>query len=142
MVKTHNVLVKISNKSGFDMTYKDDWYDSGRVADGFSWPKSISNDDHQDVLNYERDYSLFGCSGYVTYGMGGVNVTIAFSNPSVGSNKLGVGTDGKGVWDDMDNHDYDPFVVQITVGDVRLNFNCKCTGGSTNTATVDITPAL
>ena len=121
MVKVHNVLVKISNKSGFDMTYKDDLYDSGRVANGYSWPKSIPNGDHQDVLSYEKDNSWAGCSGYVTYDMGGVDVTVAFSNPSSGSNKLGVGTNGKGVWDGMNNHDYEPFVVQITVDGVRLN---------------------
>lgn len=141
MVKIHNNLVKIYNNSGFDMTYKEEWYDSGRVADGFSWPKSISNGDHREVLNYERDWSLAGCSGYVTYEMGGHQVTIAFSNPSVGVNKLGVGTNGKGVWDDMGDHDYKPFVVQITVNGVRLNFNCKCTGSTTNTATVDISRA-
>ena len=73
--------------------------------------------------------------------MGDHQVTIAFSNPVVGVNKLSVGTNCKGVWDDMDNHDYNPFVVQITVNSMRLNFNCKCTGSTTNTATVDISRA-
>ena len=141
MVKTHNVLVKIYNNSGVVMTYNAKWYDSGRVADGFSWPKSISNGNHATVLNYERDWSLAGCSGYVTYAMGGDQVTIAFSNPAAGSNKLGVGTNGKGVWDDMSNHDYSPFVVQITINSMKLNFNCKCIGGTTNTASVDISRA-
>ena len=141
MVKDHNVKLEINNKSGFNMTYKADWYDSGRLADDYSWPKSISNGDHATILSYEKDWSWAGCSGYVTYSMGGDAVTIAFSNPSSGANKLGVGTDGKGVWDDMGNHDYKPFVVQITINDVRLNFNCKCTGGSTNNATVDISAA-
>ena len=109
------------------MTYKSDWYDSGRLADDFSWPKSIPNEDHETILSYEKDWSWAGCSGYVTYEMGGVQVTIAFSNPSVGSNKLGVGTNGKGVWDDMDDQDYKQFVVPITINGETLNFNCKCT---------------
>lgn len=141
MVKDHNVKLEIRNNSGFDMTYKGDWYDSGRLADTYSWPKSIPSGDHATILSYESDWSAAGCSGYVTYAMGGEQVTIAFSNPSVGTNKLGVGTNGKGVWDHMGDHDYQPFVVQITINGARLNFNCKCTGSSTNTATVDISRA-
>ena len=67
MVKIHNNLVKIHNTSGVTMTYQSQWYDSGRVADGFSWPDKINNGSDATVLNYERDWSLAGCSGYVTY---------------------------------------------------------------------------
>jgi hypothetical protein len=34
------------------------------------------------------------------------NMTIAFSNPAAGTNKLGLGKGGKAVWDNMGNHDY------------------------------------
>ena len=142
MVKEHNCLVKISNgPNSSDMTYVEYWYDSGRVADGFSWPKIIKPDDERDVLNYERDGSWAGCSGYVTYNMFGTDITIAFSNPSVGSNKLGVGTGGKQVWDNMESHDYQEFTVDIDAsnGKTILHFDCKCTGGTTNTCTVKIT---
>ena len=38
---------------------------------------------------------MAGCSGYVQYSMSGVILTIGFSNPSVGNNKVGVGFSGK-----------------------------------------------
>ena len=77
---------------------------------------------------------MAGCSGYVTYAMGGTEVTIAFSNPSAGRNKFGVGITGKEVSD----HGYDSFVVLLTVADKKLLFRCKCTGSSTNECTVNI----
>ena len=43
MVKEHNVLVEIKNKSGIPMTLGGTWYDSGRTADGFSWPQTIDD---------------------------------------------------------------------------------------------------
>ena len=46
--------------------------------------------------------------------MDGTEVTLAFSNPLVGCNKLGAGVNGKGVWDDMDKHSYTLFVEKIT----------------------------
>lgn len=125
------------------MTYVEDWYVHGRLADGFSWAKTIKpgHEELNGVLSYERDGSWVGCSGYVTYKLFDTDITIAFSNPSVGTNKLGVGTGGKTVWDDMTSHDYNPFTVNIDLGNgkVNLKFNCRCTSGSTNICTVDIT---
>ena len=98
-MKIHCVLLKIQNSSGIEMTYKSDWYHRGRLADGFEWPGTIGGNDHTEVLNYERDLSLAGCSGYVTYIIGSAEVTIAFSNPVVDYSTLGVGTNGHQVWD-------------------------------------------
>ena len=122
------------------MCFLRDWYDSGRIADGYSWPKIIADRSHEDVLNYEKDWSMAGCSGYVTFEMGGTEVTIAFSNPSAGRNKFGVGITGKNVWDEMSDHGYDSFDVLLTVADKKLLFRCKCTSSSTNTCTVNIEP--
>ena len=36
MVKTHNVKLNIKNLTNYDMTYADEWFDTGCVADGFS----------------------------------------------------------------------------------------------------------
>ena len=63
----HNVKLSIKNRSGFTTTYAGDWFDSGRLADDYNWPGTISNDDHQEILCYERDWSAAGCSGYVQY---------------------------------------------------------------------------
>ena len=141
MVKSHNCLVTISNgQNSSDMTFVKDWYDSGRLADGYSWPTTIKPGDESKVLSYEKDWSWAGCSGYVTYSMFDTDITIAFSNPSAGSNKLGVGTDGKKVWDDMSDHSYNNFTINIDAssGEAKLQFDCKCTEGSTNNCTVNI----
>ena len=88
---------------------------------------------------YERDGSLAGCSGYVTYDLFGTDITIAFSNPAVGNNTLGVGTTGKSVWEDMDCLNYGPFEVNITLHDkTELVVESQCTGGATNLCTVKI----
>ena len=140
MVKRHNCRVHISNNSKSKMTYVKDWYDSGRLADSYFWKQIIEPGDTIDILNYEKDWSFAGCSGYVTYEMLGREITIAFSNPSSGSNKLGVGTSGKSVWDNMESHGYHEFPVNIDVSNGNtLMFTCQCTGGTTNSCDVKVT---
>ena len=121
-----------------DMRFHRSWFNNGRVADGFDWPHVIKNGDHSDILCYERDFSLFGCSGLVTFEMDNTEVTIAFSNPVIGFSKLGVGTTGNSVWDDMTDHDYRSFNVNLEVSGRRLIVHCKCTGGGTNICTIEI----
>ena len=97
MVKGHNYLVEITNDTPFLMTYRRDWYDCVRVADGFSWPRVIEANGSGKVLSYEKDWAtMIGCSGYVTYDINNTEVTIAFENPCTGANKLGVGTGEEG----------------------------------------------
>ena len=143
MVKTHNVKLDVKNLTSYDMAYADEWFDTGRVADGFSWPEVISFNKPGVILCYESDGSLEGCSGLVTYRMGGSEVTIAFSNPVIGTNKLGIGTGGKGVWYEMENHNYAPFRVNITLANKRdVSFECSCTGGTMNTCTITARPLV
>ena len=112
----------------------DDWFHEGRLADGYNWESIPAGRDNK-TLCYEKDWSLAGCSGYVQFEMNGTKITIAFSNPASGTNKLSVGTS---VWDDMESHDYAPFDVDIAVGGSTLRCHCKCTGGTTNEATINI----
>lgn len=140
MVKEHSVRLSVENRSGFAMIYKGDWYDSGRLADSYEWPQNVADGGNMDVLSYERDWALTGCSGYTSYDINGTIITFAFSNPLVGTNKLGVGVGGITVWEAMSNHDYNQFTVGIPVGSVTLLFVCKCTGSTTNHATVNIYP--
>ena len=142
MVKSHNCLIKIKNNSGMDMNFQEHYFYTGRIADGFEFPLVIRDGNDTNVLCYERNYALIaGCSAYVTYKMGTSDITIAFSNPLVGWNKLGVGVDGSTVWDEMNDHDYKSFNVFLSVSDRQLVFRCKCTGGPTNTCTVEIESA-
>lgn len=135
MVKSYNCLVKINNETKSDMTYVEAWYNSGRVADCFYWPEIIKAGQDITILSYEKDYSLAGCSGYVTYKMFGTDITISFSNAVFESNKVGVGTGGKRVWDDMTTHDYSKFTVKID----SLQFDCRCTPSTTNMCEVKVT---
>ena len=67
--------------------------------------------------------------------------TFAFSNPVAKHNKLGVGIEtGIKVWENMDSHLYEDFLITLAVNSGRtgLNFKCKCTEGHTNVATVEI----
>ena len=138
MVKSHNCLLKIKNNSGMDMRFYRSWFDTFQVADGFDWPHVIRNGDHSEILCYERDFSLAGCSGLVTFEINTTEVTIAFSNPVIGYSKLGVGTTGLSVWDDMTDHDYRNFNVNLNVPGRRLIVHCRCIGGGTNICTVEI----
>ena len=141
MVKSHNCLVKINNETKSDMTFVGDWYEHGRLGDGFPWPAVIKPGKEASVLSYELDWSWAGCSGYVTYKIFNTDITIAFSNPTVGNNKLGVGTGGKSVWDHMSSNDYERFTLKIESSDGQaiMQFDCQCTDGVTNTCTVDVT---
>ena len=141
MVKEHNCIIRISNGTKSVFNYVRDWYDSGRLADGYSWPNEIQPSHETNILSYEKDWSWAGCSGYVTYRMYDTEITFAFSNPASGTNKLGVGTGGKSVWDNMENHDYNQFTVKVDAsgGKAILQFDCHCTGGSTNICTVNAT---
>ena len=138
MLRTHSCLVEIQNKTMFPMTYVRDWYGSGQVADECAWT-DVSPDDHLIVNNYERDGSLAGCSGYVTYQVCGTEFSIAFSNPVWGPNKLGVGPDGETTWEDMSNHNYEPFLEDVDLDNgVNLRCICQCTGGDVNNCTVQV----
>ena len=145
MVKEHNIRLVIENYSEVDMHFKSDWFDSGRLADSYNWPTKVAHGGKLDVLCYERDWAWTGCSGSVDYQMNDTLVTFAFSNPLVGTNKLGVGDTGRKVWDNMTNHDYSPFTIDIIIdrgnGSIPLTFECRCTEGTTNSATVKITRA-
>ena len=121
------------------MKYLGCWYGTGRLADTDEWPRRIPSGDEITILSYESDFSLAGCSGYVEYEIYETAVTFAFSNPPLVWNKLGVGIGGMSVWEDMDNHDYQSFVVSIPVASgKKLQFDCKCTPGLNNDATVEI----
>lgn len=91
MVKSHTVKLHIKNETPFLLTYVTHWFDSGRVADNFEWPKAIKPQGEQTIVCYERNWSMAGCSGFVQYMMNGNTLTVGFSNPSVGDNKVGVG---------------------------------------------------
>ena len=140
MGKKHSVILTITNKSGHNMTYTTDWFYSGRVSNGFNWPQRIPNGAVDvKVPCYERDGSMAGCSGYVTYDLFGTDITIAFSNPAVGNNTLGVGTTGKSMWEEKGCQNYGPFEVNITLHDgTKLLVRCDCSGGETNLCNVQI----
>ena len=119
------------------MVYKEDKYVHGEIAPSSRKWMDVKNNDVGDFLSQECDFSLLGCSGYVKYRIGDEMVTIAFSNPQVGVNKLNVGNGGEEVWQSMDNQDYDKFERSINVtSEIKLTFDCQCTPCETNVCVI------
>jgi len=138
MPKSHTIKLNIKNDTTSPMLYHSNWFDSGRVANNFEFPKIIKKGENHTVVCYERDWALSGCSGYAQYTINGNIVTIAFSNPSAGSNKVGAGIadNGKTIWEKISSHDYQDFQVDMKVGTMPMIVHCKCSGGDTNDAKV------
>ena len=55
MVKIHNNKLVIANNTMVPLTFLKEWFDSGRVADGFKWPSVISPGAKETVLCYESE---------------------------------------------------------------------------------------
>ncbi|MES2486184.1 MAG: hypothetical protein V4581_09610 [Bacteroidota bacterium] len=103
MSKIHVVQVTITNNTDSVFEYVNDWFDSGRVADGNSWPKKINPGQTVGITCYEKDWSMAGCSGWAQYKTNGAPVFFAFSNPTAGSNGIDIGN-STSVWDHMSGH--------------------------------------
>ncbi|MCF1432006.1 MAG: hypothetical protein LPD71_12490 [Shewanella sp.] len=104
LVKTHKIILSITNNTGSELSNPFAWFDSGRLGDGWSWPTKIpGNGAETKVELYEKDNSSTGCSGWVRYNWLLGTIVFAFSNPYYGTNKVGVGVDGMSVWKNMCN---------------------------------------
>lgn len=135
---SHVIELTINNNTDLDLTYQSDWFDSGSLSAGSSFPKTIAAGASATIKMQDKASTAKGCSGYVNYLADGGDVTFGYSNPSIGTNKLGVGNSGKGVWDDMGSHDYKPFTEKFSIGSRVCTANCICTGGETNQASVTL----
>lgn len=133
----HQIKLTIKNDTKYPLTNPQTWFDSGGVDKGFYF--SDVNPGKELVILMSRGILPTGCSGYVTYSFNGGFLTIAFSNPKVGSNKLGCGNSGKEVWHKMSSHDYKSFVQEFVINGVTVVANESCTGGSLNQAVVQLT---
>lgn len=139
MSKHHVVKLTIKNSTNHVLEDPSSWFDSGRVADGWNIPTEIRPGDHAVVEMYEKDWSFCtGCSGYINYRLDKGTVTIAFSNPYSGSNKVGCGSTGKAVWEQMESHDYKPFEEQFETGGLTVLAHEVATGGTVNQASVTL----
>ncbi|MCU7850501.1 MAG: hypothetical protein KZQ89_21500 [Candidatus Thiodiazotropha sp. (ex Lucinoma kastoroae)] len=139
----HFVNIHIINNTDIEFTTPaDPWLDSGRM------------DDNQDttIPKLGKVTTRFypdgaGVSGYMTWLAGedvSLSLCIAFSNPLMGHNKLDIAvindifTTGKELWDAMDNHDYQFFDKDLSIGGGLLKAHCICSGGGTNDATITL----
>ena len=142
----HQCIVTIINESDIQMVYSDSHFMLGGLQNNYEWPGVIhGNGDHQEIRTCEevaQDDQNMGCSGYVKYTMEGQEITIAFENALGGNNKLGVGNTGGDVWQNMSHHDYNPFNVDMDIGNRDISFRCQCTGGDINNCTVRIQAVL
>jgi hypothetical protein len=142
MSKTHNIELHIINNSSEPLNYADDWFQTGRLGDGQSWPQSIPPGTDATVLCYESDFSPVGCSGWVKYTVdfeGSHPIYMAFSNPVVGGNGVAFGT-ATSVWDSM-SAQYFPVsrpVALDTATDYFMSAMIESTSGDTNHASYTI----
>jgi hypothetical protein len=133
MSKTHIINLNIQNNSGGLLLYSDDWFQTGRLADGCNWPTVIDLTTAQ-VQCCESPGIFAGCSGWVKYTLNNVPIYFSFSNPFLGDNGIGVGTTTE-VWNDMGGH-YFPVEVPILLSEGNwLNVTIDSTSGETNEAT-------
>lgn len=137
MSKTHIIDLNIRNNSSGTLVYSNAWFQTGRLADGASWPPTIANSATAQVQCYESDWSPVGCSGWVEYTLNDGPIFFSFSNPVAGKNGIDVGT-ATSIWDDMGGH-YFPVErpIQLSNG-TWLNVTIDSTGGDTNNATWDV----
>lgn len=139
MSKIHVVQVTITNNTDSVFEYVNDWFDSGRVADGNSWPKNINPGQTVGITCYEKDWSMAGCSGWVQYKTNGSPVIFAFSNPSAGSNGIDIGNSAS-VWNNMSSQ-YGPGIkraVRLQDESSWLIADIKNCGGDINQAVYDL----
>ncbi|GAC93594.1 dipeptidyl-peptidase 5 [Pseudozyma hubeiensis SY62] len=143
MTKTHKVEVTIVNNSDYELHFKEDKFEHGRLADGANWSKVISSRQTVTTLCYERDWALSGCSGWVTYTTADNQspICFSFSNPAAGENGIDVGHDN-GIWDTMTSH---YITVTRTVHQTKEScyyVRMKSTSGDTNKAVFEIYPLV
>lgn len=102
----NRVNLRVINQTPYDMQYTSDWFDSGQ------WLTDVVN-----TIPAGSDMILYfigdpGVSGTVTYNINGNAMTLGFSNPEYGSNKVGIGNDGHKVWENMHSHYENPAIYK------------------------------
>jgi hypothetical protein len=145
----HKIELTVTNNIGEDLIPKPmyNWFDSG----GMKTPQSSILNGYASTVSFQENDYLKGCSGYIVYAgiQTGNLLFIAFSNPAIGKNKLGVDdlyptTDtteisahGDNLWGGMSDHSYDPFTEDLFYFK-HAKAECQCSGGKTNEAKVHL----
>lgn len=131
----HHINLTINNSTTKVLYLDEVWFWKGNLDGSQVFPKTIVAGATTTVKSKGSSH----CSGYVSYITGNSRITIGFSNPSSGRNKLGIGLTGIKVWDDMTDHGYKLFTEILQLNDSSvITCQCKCTGTDTNVATVTL----
>lgn len=141
MVRSNEVVATIANHCDQALMYSEHWFSSGELAKADGWPGEIKPGARISVRLHNSEASIMGCSGWVKYLYGGENVFFCFSNPTIGQNKIAVGTTAQ-AWDLMNSH-YKPTTVKVELEGSRASllvdiFN---TQGQINHAFWKVTPS-
>ena len=137
------VIITMTNDTPYDWTYKSDWFDSGGSV---GTPPAIIKANTECTIKFEKTWgSSAGTSGTISYNVNGQVMTFAFSNPYVGSNKIGVGTDGHKAWENMSSHTENPCIYKWGFTS-PLPFNLQAefenTSGKINNASMTLSTIL
>src|SRR5215216_7836854 len=103
MSKTHIIDLTIKNNTGVTLVFSNAWFQTGRLADGNSWPQSIAANTAPRIQCCETDWSPVGCSGWVEYTLNGSPLYFCFSNPVTGNNGIDIGGT-TAIWNNMTGH--------------------------------------
>lgn len=135
-MSNHVVSLNITNLTELDLTFNDNWFDSGGLSLGSNFPAVI----HPGATAHtqcEAKSGFAGCSGWLKYMTpNGAPIFFCFSNPSAGKNAIEVGN-ATGAWDHMLGQ-YIPLErgVQLAAdGSAWFAVTIQSTAGSTNYAT-------
>lgn len=145
MSKSHIINLSIMNATGQSMTFNGAWFQTGGLADGNSWPETLSPGGGSFVRCCESSCSLAGCSGWVSYIYEGTPLYLSFSNPVAGLNGIDIGTD-TAVWDRMTGHSL-PAQREFDISGTWLRVDMIGSAGTFNNAhwhltTPDITTVV
>jgi hypothetical protein len=130
----NHVNVTVDNQTPHEMVYTSDWFDSGE----WSTDKILTIPAGSKVtLCFRGTLSVApGVSGTVTYNINGHAMTLGFSDPVAGSNKVGIGNDGHKVWENMGSHYENPAIYKWGFNDFPLQAEISNTSGSFSEAKI------
>lgn len=136
----YGIMVIIKNGSGVPLTYVNNVFHSGRLADTEQWPSQINPDGREyKILCSDKDLSFKAVSGTVTYSLDGEQLTFGFSNPVLGSNKWSVVKGGdKAAMNALDAHSYSAASYDFDLGGNKIRVTGSSSSGDVNRVNITI----
>ncbi len=132
---SHVVMLTITNNTNYLMDNPTINFDSGKLDPSSSIPETIPAHTTANVIIFsDKDMSIAGVSGWLQYNTNGGTIGFGFSNPLIGTNKIGTAQDGPTAYNTMDDWDYQQHSQTFTVNGNQYVAIEQATGSGVNTA--------